>query len=70
VPQTDVLRLYEGFVASFDLRTRNPKWVLEFISRDMLRGEGTRRVRACMCACVRACVCTGRQHHAAHLCLA
>jgi endonuclease G len=42
IPQTDMLRIYEGFVASFDMRTRNPKWVLEFISKDTLWGEGTR----------------------------
>lgn len=42
IPQTDMLRIYEGFVASFDMRTRNPKWVLEFISKDTLWGGGTR----------------------------
>jgi endonuclease G len=42
IPQTDMLRIYEGYVTSFDLRTRNPKWVLEFISSETLKGEGTR----------------------------
>jgi hypothetical protein len=37
-----MLRIYEGYVTSFDLRTRNPKWVLEFISSETLKGEGTR----------------------------
>lgn len=42
IPQTDTLRFYEGFVASFDGRTRNPKWVLEHITKESLQGEGTR----------------------------
>jgi endonuclease G len=42
IPQTDMLRIYEGYIASFDMRTRNPKWVLEYISSDTLWGEGTR----------------------------
>lgn len=51
IPQSDTLRFYEGFVASFDSRTRNPKWVLEYISRDSLRGEGTRcGLRGCTAA--------------------
>jgi hypothetical protein len=37
-----MLRIYEGFVASFDMRTRNPKWVLEYINSETLKGEGTR----------------------------
>jgi hypothetical protein len=42
IPQTDMLRIYEGFVTSFDMRTRNPKWVLEYINNETLKGEGTR----------------------------
>jgi endonuclease G len=42
IPQTDTLRFYEGYVASFDGRTRNPKWVLEHITKESLQGEGTR----------------------------
>eukprot|EP00775_Hariotina_reticulata_P011483 gene11483-11627_t len=42
IPQTDQLRLYEGYVASFDQRTRNPKWVLEFITKESLIGDGAR----------------------------
>lgn len=42
IPQTDTLRFYEGFVASFDGRTRNPKWVLEHITKESLQGDGTR----------------------------
>eukprot|EP00879_Flechtneria_rotunda_P013643 GHRR01014251.1.p1 GENE.GHRR01014251.1~~GHRR01014251.1.p1 ORF type:complete len:441 (+),score=151.04 GHRR01014251.1:1605-2927(+) len=42
IPQSETLRFYEGFVASFDHRTRNPKWVLEYITKESLQGEGTR----------------------------
>lgn len=42
IPQTDTLRFYEGFVASFDSRLRNPKWVLEYITKDSIKGEGNR----------------------------
>lgn len=42
IPQTDTLRFYEGFVASFDSRLRNPKWVLEYITQDSIKGEGNR----------------------------
>eukprot|EP00878_Enallax_costatus_P045562 GHUV01054974.1.p1 GENE.GHUV01054974.1~~GHUV01054974.1.p1 ORF type:complete len:126 (+),score=11.38 GHUV01054974.1:190-567(+) len=42
IPQTETLRFYEGYVASFDSRTRNPKWVLEYITKDSLKGEGNR----------------------------
>ncbi|GBF90528.1 DNA RNA non-specific endonuclease [Raphidocelis subcapitata] len=42
LPQTEQLRFFSGFVSCFDSATRNPKWVLEFISKDSLKGEGAR----------------------------
>jgi endonuclease G len=42
-PLTDVLRSYTGYVAAFDLRTRNPKWVLQLLTPEGLRGDGDRR---------------------------
>ena len=38
----DLLRVNQDFVAAFDTRTRNPRWVLEVINRDTLRGAGSR----------------------------
>jgi hypothetical protein len=42
LPQTEHLRFFTGFVSSFDPRTRNPKWVLEFLDESCFTGEGTR----------------------------
>lgn len=42
LPQTEHLRFFTGFVSSFDPRTRNPKWVLEYLDESCLSGEGTR----------------------------
>ena len=39
----DVLRVRSGFVASFDARTRNPRWVLEVINPRTMSGPGNRR---------------------------
>jgi endonuclease G, mitochondrial len=39
----DTLRVRSGFVASFDARTRNPRWVLEVINQDTVSGPGNRR---------------------------
>ena len=40
----DRLRLHTDFLLSFDTRLRNPRWVLEHISRDKLRSrQGTRQ---------------------------
>ena len=39
----DTLRVRSGFVASFDARTRNPRWVLEVINSDTVSGPGNRR---------------------------
>ncbi|KAI8471792.1 MAG: DNA/RNA non-specific endonuclease [Monoraphidium minutum] len=42
IPQTEQLRFFSGFVSCLDGAARNPKWVLEYISKDALQGEGTR----------------------------
>ena len=42
LPTSDPLRVYTNFIASWDSRMRNPKWVIEHITRDKLKGEGTR----------------------------
>ena len=42
MPETEKLRFFSGFVSCFDPSTRNPKWVLEYITKDSLDGEGTR----------------------------
>jgi hypothetical protein len=49
IPQTDSLRIFDGYVTSYDGRTRNPKWVLEVVTRESLQGGGTR------CAVCRVC---------------
>ena len=41
-PVTSSLRTFSGYVTELDLRLRNPKYVLEVISADSVRGEGTR----------------------------
>jgi len=42
MPQTDTYRIYEGYVAGYDYRTRNPKWVLEHLNKEKLSGEADR----------------------------
>lgn len=42
-PVTEAVRLFSGFVSCFDLRTRNPRWVLEVINKDSLQGDGDRK---------------------------
>ena len=32
MPVTEATRVFEGFVASYDYRTRNPAWVLEHLT--------------------------------------
>ena len=39
----DLLRVRSGFVASYDARTRNPRWVLERITAESCDGVGTRK---------------------------
>jgi endonuclease G len=34
--------VFDGFVASYDPRLRNPRWVLERITRDSFTGDGDR----------------------------
>ena len=38
----DLLRVRDGFVASYDARTRNPRWVLEVLNTSTMSGPGTR----------------------------
>ncbi|KAG1655285.1 hypothetical protein FOA52_007981 [Chlamydomonas sp. UWO 241] len=42
VPVTDAVRVFDGYCASYDFRTRNPKWVLEHITAESLAGDATR----------------------------
>ena len=42
LPTSDQLRVFQGYVASFDPRTRNPQYVLEHITKDSASGEGNR----------------------------
>ncbi|GFR49717.1 hypothetical protein Agub_g11871, partial [Astrephomene gubernaculifera] len=42
VPETDIVRAYEGYVAAYDYRTRNPKWVAEHLTSASWSGEATR----------------------------
>ena len=39
----DLLRVRDGFVASYDARTRNPRWVLEVLNTSTMSGPGTRK---------------------------
>ncbi|GLC42973.1 hypothetical protein PLESTB_000280700 [Pleodorina starrii] len=41
-PETEIVRQYEGYIAAYDYRTRNPKWVLEHITRDSSSGDAKR----------------------------
>jgi len=41
-PVGEILRPFDGFVASYDPRLRNSRWVLERITRDSLKGDGDR----------------------------
>lgn len=42
LPQTQMLREHEGFIAAFDGPTRNPAWVIEHVTRDKMYGEADR----------------------------
>lgn len=44
VPETDIIRVYDGYVAAYDYRTRNPKWVAEHITPASWSGEANRCV--------------------------
>lgn len=39
---SDKLRLFSDYVVNFDTTRRNPKWVIEHISKDKLKGDGNR----------------------------
>ena len=41
-PSTDNLRFFRNFVVSYDTRLRNPKWVMEHITRKQTKGDGNR----------------------------
>lgn len=43
-PVSDVLRVFSGFVSCFDLKTRNPRWVLEVLNKDNYNGDGDRKL--------------------------
>ena len=38
-----LLRVHSGYVASFDARTRNPRWVLEILNEKTCKGPGDRK---------------------------
>ncbi|KAK9802849.1 hypothetical protein WJX73_007898 [Symbiochloris irregularis] len=42
LPQSNHLRLFEGYISDFDPRTRNPAYVLECITKESSSGEGNR----------------------------
>ena len=41
-PVGEILRPFDGFVASYDPRLRNSRWVVERITRDSVKGDGDR----------------------------
>ena len=45
-PSTENLRAFNHFVVAYDSRLRNPRWVLERISRERSSGDAQR------CACL------------------
>ncbi|KAF5830433.1 DNA/RNA non-specific endonuclease [Dunaliella salina] len=42
MPETESVQVHDGFVTAFDFRTRNPKWVLEHITAEILNGSAER----------------------------
>ena len=42
-PIGDILRTFDGFAVSYDTRLRNPKWVLERLTKDSSKGDGNRQ---------------------------
>lgn len=46
MPVSDVLREYDQFAVSFDTRLRNPRWVLERVTKDSSSGTGNRAAAA------------------------
>lgn len=45
-PSTEHLRFFKDFVVSCDTRLRNPRWVMEHITRKQTRGVGNRQAPA------------------------
>lgn len=45
MPDGEQLRFFKNFVVCFDARMRNPRWVLEHITREQTRGDGNRFAR-------------------------
>ena len=43
VSTESLLRVHSGYVASFDARTRNPRWVLEVLNAHTCKGPGDRK---------------------------
>ena len=41
-PVGDILRTFDGFAASYDTRLRNPRWVLERLTKESSKGSGNR----------------------------
>ena len=41
-PTTDTLRFFTTFVACVDSSKRTPKWVLEYVSKETMYGDGNR----------------------------
>ena len=46
-PSIEHLRFFKNFVVSYDTRLRNPRWVMEHITRKQTKGEGNRQAPAC-----------------------
>ena len=42
LPTTDKTLAFDGFIVSYDYRTRNAKWVLEKVTKDSLEGKASR----------------------------
>jgi len=43
VPRTTALRVFSNFVAEYDFQLRNPRWCLEVITPESVRGDGSRQ---------------------------
>ena len=56
-PSSENLRAFQHFVVAYDSRLRNPRWVLERISKEHSGGDAQRRVclpfpeQHALCAC-------------------
>ena len=43
MPVSDSLRAFTGYVVAWDTRLRDPKWVIEHLTRDSTSGGGSRK---------------------------